>query len=207
MSTGDGDLGMIIETLVSSLNEVGTTNLAPMGPLFIGDWSRFELRPFHTSQTYSNLKRTREGILHITDDVELMARAAIDRLVEMPAMERGKLVAVSAVANACRWYEFRVDSVTELLPRVSMQCRTIYEHRQRDFLGFNRAKHAVLEAAILATRLDFVPQQEVFDQFRHFETIVQKTGGEQEFAAFQMLQQFVLQSVRSITTKNSETFS
>ena len=31
--------------------------------------------------------------------------------------------------------------------------------RLRDFFGFNRAKHAVIEAAILATRIDFLEPQ------------------------------------------------
>lgn len=196
---------MIIEALVSTRNEDGSVNLAPMGPVFTGDWSRFELRPFSTSDTFANLNRTREGILHITDDVELLARAAVDRLSTMPKMQSGNRVSTSAISNACRWYEFHVDSVTETHSRAAMNCRTVYEHRQRDFIGFNRAKNAVLEAAILATRVNFLPQQEILDQFRRFEVIIQKTGGDQEVAAFQLLQQFVLETNPAPTLTNSTT--
>ncbi len=38
---------------------------------------RFVLRPFRTSTTYRNLKAHGEGVLHITDDVLLLARTAI----------------------------------------------------------------------------------------------------------------------------------
>jgi hypothetical protein len=198
---------MIIETLVSTQNADGSVNLAPMGPFFSGDWSRFELRPFATSHTYANLKRTREGILHITDDVELVARAAVDRLTVLPDLQPGKRVSAFAISNACRWYEFQVDSITEIQPRITMNCRTVYEHRQRDFIGFNRAKNAVLEAAILATRVSFLPHQEILDQFSRFEVIIQKTGGAQEHNAFQMLQQFVLESLSAHAKTHSKSLS
>jgi hypothetical protein len=182
---------MIIETLVTTLNEDGSVNIAPMGPQVEEDWERFELRPFHATATFANLKRTGQGIVHITDDVGLIARAATSRLTELPQLVAGRQVAVPAIGNACRWYEFEVESITELLPRIQVRCRTVYEHRQRDFLGFNRAKNAVLEAAILATRLDFLPFEEIDEQFRRFAAIVEKTGGRQEQEAFELLLRLV----------------
>ena len=35
---------------------------------------RFVLRPFPTSKTWLNLQRSGHGVLHVTDDVELLAR-------------------------------------------------------------------------------------------------------------------------------------
>ena len=61
----------------------------------------------------------------------------------------------------------------------------------RDFWGFNRGKHAVLEAAILATRLDFLPAQEIEEQYIRLATIVNKAGGAKEKSAFQLLSNFV----------------
>lgn len=188
---------MIIESVVTTLNEDGSVNLAPMGPFVDTDWSEFELRPFENSSTLENLKRTRQGIVHITDDVELIVRAATHQLPELPEMEAGKQVDVPAIRDACRWFEFRVESITELIPRVSIRCRTVYEHRNRDFIGFNRAKNAVLEAAILATRLDFLPLAEVVEQYRRFETVIEKTGGVQERKAFELLKSLI-KSVQSV---------
>jgi hypothetical protein len=182
---------MIIESLVSTLNVDGSVNIAPMGLHIDGGWVRFELRPFEATTTCSNLKRTRQGIVHITDDVELIARAAISGLTELPELVPGRKVQVPAIGNACRWYEFQVESIIELSPRVQLLCRTLYEHRNRDFIGFNRAKHAVLEAAILATRLDFIPMEEIVEQFRRLATIVEKTGGAQEQAGFMLLQRLL----------------
>ena len=91
------------------------------------------------------------------------------------------------IANTCRWYEFKVEYIDENNARTSINCKTLHTGRNRDFWGFNRAKHAVIEAAILATRLDFLPPEEIQDQFQRLETIVSKTGSAQEVNAFQLL--------------------
>lgn len=185
---------MIIETLVTTINADGSLNISPMGPTFSGNWDQFELRPFKTSTTLANLQRSGEGIVHITDDAQLIALAAIDRLDELPSLlslDNGKVVAVPAISSACRWIEFRVDYIDLSQNRASINCHSVYEHRQRDFLGFNRAKHAVLEAAILATRIDFLPWDEIHTQYNHYRNIIDKTGGPQELEAFRFLEKFV----------------
>jgi hypothetical protein len=61
----------------------------------------------------------------------------------------------------------------------------------RDFFGFNRAKHAVVEAAILATRTDFLPLDEIEAEYRKLKVLVDKTGGDQEQRAFAFLREHV----------------
>ena len=63
--------------------------------------------------------------------------------------------------------------------------------RLRDFFGFNRAKHAVLEAAILATRIHFLPREQIDNSFAELRVIVDKTASEQEFQAFELLERYV----------------
>jgi hypothetical protein len=182
---------MILEAIVTSRNEDRTTNVSPMGPNIETNLSRFELRPFNTSRTFQNLKRTRQGVLHITDDVDLIARAAIGKLDPPPGLQRAEQVDCDVIREACRWYEFRVEFIEEVGPRASLNCKTIYAHRNRDFFGFNRAKHAVLEAAILATRIHFLPAEEIALQFQRLEPAVKKTGGSREQNAFRLLQEFI----------------
>jgi hypothetical protein len=61
----------------------------------------------------------------------------------------------------------------------------------REFIGFNRAQNAVIEAAILATRLRFLGREHVLKEFERLRLIVDKTGGEQEHAAFRYLSEHV----------------
>ena len=57
---------------------------------------------------------------------------------------------------------------------------------QEEFLGFNRARHAVLEATILATRTHLIPAEQIRDELARLQVIVDKTAGprEQEAMAF-----------------------
>ncbi|HEY8506363.1 MAG TPA: hypothetical protein VIL46_17395, partial [Gemmataceae bacterium] len=91
------------------------------------------------------------------------------------------------LTGACRYYEFTVRSADDSGERVHIDAEVVRAGRLRDFFGFNRAKHAVLEAAILATRLHLLPPGEVAAEFRKLAVVVDKTGGEPERAAFEFL--------------------
>lgn len=178
---------MILEGIVTTLNADRSPNISPMGPEVDTPLTRFVLKPYKTSRTYQNLKRVGEGVLHVTDDVELIARAAINRFNGLPAMFPATAVDGFVLADACRWYAFRVANLNDREDRTRIECEVIDEGRIRDFFGFNRAKHAVLEAAILATRTKFLPQSEVVEALARLQVIVDKTAGEQERRAFGML--------------------
>ena len=71
--------------------------------------------------------------------------------------------------------------------RTTIAVETVAAGRLRDFFGFNRAKHAVIEAAILATRTAFLPPEEIRAEFERLAVLVDKTGGPAEHAAFDHL--------------------
>jgi len=182
---------VILEGIVTTINEDGTPNIAPMGPLVDERITQFVLRPYKTSTTYANLKRTGEGVLHVTDDVELFAHAAVKGLDPLPKVAKAKTVDGIVIADACRWYEFRVTSLEDQSERTTIACEVVARGRIRDFFGFNRAKHAVVEAAILASRLHLLPAEEVCEEFRRLAVLVDKTAGERERRAFQFLDEYV----------------
>jgi hypothetical protein len=186
---------MILEGIVTTVSPDGAVNIAPMGPRVEADLRRFLLRPFPTSQTYRNLKAHGEGVLHVTDDVLLLARAALGPVVPPPPLLRAARVRGFVLAGACRFYEFRVRAMDESEDRVRIEAEVVHRGRLRDFFGFNRAKHAVVEAAILATRTDFLPLDDVEAEYRKLAVIVDKTGGEREHEAFAILRRHV-ESVR-----------
>ncbi|HUR54303.1 MAG TPA: DUF447 domain-containing protein [Gemmataceae bacterium] len=179
---------MILEGLVTTLSPDGGPHLAPMGPRVEADFARFVLRPFPTSQTYRNLLAHREGVLHTTDDVLLVAGAAVGAVERFPDVQPAERVKGFILADCCRAFEFVVRSVDDSAERVRVECDVVHTHRVRDFFGFNRAKHAVLEAAILATRLHLIPHAEVAAEYRKLRVIVEKTGGPAEFEAMDFLE-------------------
>lgn len=190
---------MILEGVVTTLNEDGSPNISPMGPEVDTPLTRFVLKPYKTSRTYQNLKRAGEGVLHVTDDVELIARAAINQFDEPPSTFPAKLVEGVILAESCRWYAFRVAELNDREDRTRIECKIVDEGRIRDFFGFNRAKHAVLEAAILATRTKFLPESEISDAMTRLEILVDKTAGEQERRAFAMLLDHIARAYASVS--------
>lgn len=182
---------MILEAIVTTLNADGSVNVAPMGPQVDAEMRSFVLRPYQSSTTYQNLKRTGQGVLHVTDDVELLARAAIGPLSPMRELAPAEGVEGFRLADCCRWYAFRLRSLDDSQPRTTIVADVVQRGHVRDFFGFNRAKHAVVEAAILATRLDLSPTDEIRAEYQRLKILVDKTGGEQEQRAFQILQAHV----------------
>jgi hypothetical protein len=179
---------MILEGIVTTISPEGDLNIAPMGPVVEPTMSRLLLRPFRTSNTYRNLKHLGEGVFHVTDDVLMLAQSAIGTVEPTPEVSRATSILGYVIESACRHYEFRVLSIDDQTERVTMDAEVTHSGWRRDFFGFNRAKHAVLEAAILATRISFLPLDDVAREFARLEALVTKTGGASEREAFALLQ-------------------
>jgi uncharacterized protein len=181
---------VILEGIVTTLDENGRVNIAPMGPDVEPDFSRFVLKPFRSSHTYQNLKRHGEGVLHVTDDVLLLARSAVGEVVEVPT-RAAEHVSGQVLLGSCRYYEFRVIDVDEREERARFVSESVHSGCFRDFFGFNRAKHAVLETAILATRVGFSPLEGIASELEKYRLVVRKTGGPREAEAFGLLSEHI----------------
>lgn len=181
---------LILEGIVTTQSADGSWNIAPMGPRVDRAITRLVLRPFQTSQTYQNLKRLGRGVFHVTDDVELIARAAVGLLDLQP-----RLVPAGAgtmrLADCCRWFALDVVQLDDENERTTITCEVRETGTVREFLGFNRAKHAVIEAAILATRIGILPADEIRSEMKRLAIPVEKTAGAQERRAFAVLTGFI----------------
>lgn len=182
---------MIVEGIVTTMDASGRVNVAPMGPVVCGDFDGLLFRPFQPSTTFSNLEAARCGVFHVVDDVDVIARAAIGRLDTLPETVPANDVRGAVLKDCCRWFEFRVESVDAAQPRSIMPSVVVSRGERRPFFGFNRARHAILEAAILATRIHLLPPEEIQEAFRFLRPAVEKTGGDQEVRLFEMLSDFV----------------
>ena len=182
---------MILEGIVTTVCVDGSVNIAPMGPLVDASLRQLILRPFQTSTTYQNLKRTGQGVFHVTDDVWLLAQAAVGKPNPLPALVPAEAVEGYILADACRWHAFRVRELDDRQPRTNIAVDVIESGRLREFFGFNRGKHAVLEAAILATRVGILPAEQIRTEMTRLAVLVEKTGGDQEHRAFDFLREHI----------------
>jgi hypothetical protein len=149
------------------------------------------LRPFQTSTTYRNLKSRPQGVFHVLDDVLLIAQAALDRLDRIPQTFPAVRVPGQVLQECCRWYEFEIVHCDDSTERTALTANVVHVGRLRDFFGFNRAKHAVLEATILATRLKLIPESELRPQLAALAIPVETTAGPQEREAFDLVMTYV----------------
>lgn len=182
---------MILEGIVTTINPDQTVNVAPMGPV-VNDhqFDRFVLRPYQTSTTYRNLKLSGEGVLHVTDDVELFVDAAIHSNNQTPECHPAIEVSGAILKDCCRYFEFRAESIDDQQPRTGIVCRVVSTKELRPFWGFNRAKHAVLEMAILATRIEILDKSDILQHLLLLQPAIEKTAGSQELSAFRKLKVF-----------------
>lgn len=179
---------MIVEVILSTLSSNGEPNFAPMGVV----WGEEEItvRPFRNTQTFRNLVATKCGVASVTDDVLAFARSALEDacLPHFPARSIPGIV----FQGCCYWRELEVMAIEEGEERAEVHCRVVEKGWQRDFLGFNRARNAVIEAAILATRMNLIPREEALTLLERYAEIVQKTGDEPEGVAFELVRQYII---------------
>jgi uncharacterized protein len=188
---------VIIEVIVTTRASSGSINVAPMGVEWPDDGgahappppTHLTLKPFLDTTTFRNLQATGVAVVNLTDDVRVFARTAIGNPAEptVPAT----VVAGDVLASTCSWHEVEVVSVDDTPPRARVETRVVHHGARREFLGFNRARHAVLEAAILSTRLHLIPHDEVRAELARLQILVDKTAGAREREAWTLLTAFV----------------
>lgn len=178
-------------------------HLAAMGPhvdereCAAGVIERLTLKPFETSQTAANLAAVPEGVFHLTDDVLLFARAVTKSFAAPPAARPAAHVRGWVLEEACQAFEFRIESSDTSPPRFRHEARVVGVHEGRPFIGFQRARHAVVEAAILCTRVHLLGAEEIRRQMALLAPLVEKTGGSREREAWALLQSSVEAGVGS----------
>lgn len=207
---------MILECLVTTLDAAGQVNVAPMGPSFPDsfDWNTpvgqtFQLRPFQPSQTLANLQRHPAGVLNLVDDVRLFVLTALNLAPGtcLPMVPAAKVLGQRLEA-AGRCFEFSANHWTQQGPRWTADCCIEAVHEQRPMIQFNRARHAVIEATILATRVSLLPAESVRQQVEALQPLIDKTAGPPEREAWEMLQTWLRNHYDNPTTireQHSET--
>ena len=178
---------MIIESIVTSMAPDGSINFAPMGV----EWGeeRIVLKPFLETTTFRNVRETRVAVVNLTDDVMLFAQGAISspQFPWVPAAT----VKGAVLEAACSWRELRVVTIDATPPRSRIEAQVVHRGTRREFIGFNRARHAVLEAAILATRTHLLPAEQIREEYARLQVLVDKTAGPREREAMDLLTQYV----------------
>jgi len=170
---------MIVETVTTTINADGTVNCAAMGV----EWGDDELviKPFRSTRTLRNLEERGAAVVNLTDDILLFTQAALED--PHPPTRPAAVVDGAVLADACSWREVTVGEIEVTGPRARVTTRVVGRGSGREFIGFSRACHAVLEASILASRARRLPADEIRAELERLDVVVDKTAGPRERAA------------------------
>jgi hypothetical protein len=171
---------MINEVIVTTMSPDGTAHIAPFGlrernGLVI-------IAPYRPSSTLDNLLRTQCAVINMTDDVRIFAGALTGRR-EWPVRKAEK-VDGHVLEGALAHRELELVAVRDDPVRPELSFKVVHETVHAPFRGFNRAQAAVLEAAVLVSRLHMLPMEKIEAELAYLSVAVGKTAGEREMQAW-----------------------
>jgi len=188
---------MIRESIVTTLNADDTVQIAPMG---IHDENhQIIVAPFRPSTTLENLKRSGAAVINMTDDVRIFAGCLTGRY-DWPTVPVQNIKG-RRLQDPLSHLEVEVARVEEDETRPRFFCTVRHRETHRPFRGFNRAQHAVLEAAILISRLHMLPADKIDTEIRYLQIAVDKTAGDAEREAWGWLMDRIIEFKRQQAAK------
>jgi hypothetical protein len=160
-------------------------------------WGEDELVfwPFDATRTMRNLRLHGEAVVHLTDDVLLFVQAALGR--PRPSMRHASAIDGSVIEEANSWREVIVTEISPSpgeLPRSRVRAAVVASGTgPRQPLGLCRARHAAVEASILASRLPWLGGEHVCAELARLQDLVDKTAGPRERAAMDYVRRYVVE--------------
>jgi hypothetical protein len=174
---------MIRESIITTRKAAGEPHIAPMGVI----WQEGVpvLAPFRPSRTLDNLREHPFAVINHTDDVRLFAGCLTGRR-DWP-VKRAERIDGVMLADPLSHQELEVAVFEDDAVRPRFRCRVVHEASHRLFRGFNRAQAAVIEGAILVSRLHLLPFAKIEQEMSYLAIAIQKTAGPEEREAWYWL--------------------
>jgi uncharacterized protein len=176
---------MIREAIVTTVNSAGRAHIAPLG--LIEDGDGWIIAPFRPSTTLDNLMSVPFAVANYTDDARIFAGLVTGRL-DWPLVP-ATVASAPRLASALAHAELAVAHVEDHAERPRFHCKLLHREQHAPFEGFNRARNAVLECAILITRLHLLPRKKVDLEIAYLAIAIEKTAGAPELEAWSWLMQ------------------
>jgi hypothetical protein len=174
---------MIRECIVITQSRAGAVHIAPLG--LIEEGEHLVIAPFRPSLTLDNLRENPFAVANYTDDVLVFAGCLTGRR-EWPTKAATK-VPGTVLSQTLAHAELQVVAVVEDEQRPRFRCAVVHEENHRPFHGFNRAQAAVVEAAILVSRLHMLPPDKIEREIGYLQIAIDKTAGPRERQAWDWL--------------------
>ncbi|MBC8740100.1 hypothetical protein OKW30_005386 [Paraburkholderia sp. Clong3] len=175
---------MIHETIVTTAACDGRPHIAPMGARSEGE--RIILAPFRPSVTLDNVIATRAAVLNFTTDVRIFAGCVTHCATDWPTVAASRVPSVR-LAGSLAHAELELDELRDDAERPVLVMKCVHRENHAPFAGFNRAQSAVVEGAILVSRLFMLPADKVDREMAYLQIAIDKTAGDNERTAWSWL--------------------
>ncbi len=177
----------IFETVVTTQSPEGVAHVAPMGVRYQG--GRVVLMPFKPSTTLANILATRHAVLNLITDTRVFAGCVTGRRA-WPLLPAQK-VAGQRLACALRHVELELVETRDDAQRPVLQLERVHEAEHAPFMGMNRAQAAVVEGAVLVSRLHMLTPEKIDAEMAYLQIAIDKTAGAGEHEAWGWLREAV----------------
>lgn len=174
---------MIFETIISTVNSQGAPHVTPFGVRYEGE--HILISPYKPSTTLANILASKQAVMNLTDDVRVFAAALTNR--QTWKLQQATKVDGFRLADCLQHVELALIEVREDAVRPQLVMQKIHAENHRAFNGFNRAQAAVIELAVLVSRLQMLPQDKIRSEMQYLQIAIDKTAGENELLAWSWL--------------------
>ena len=171
---------MIFETIISTVNSQGDVHVTPFG-IQMQD-GLVVISPYKPSATLENILVTQHAVMNLTDDVRVFAGALTRR--QAWSLTPAEKVMGYRLTETLAHKELKLVDVREDETRPKLLMDVVHEAQHLPFQGFNRAQVAVLELAVLASRLNLLAKEKVLSEMQYLQIAIDKTAGERELQAW-----------------------
>ena len=181
----------IFETVVTTVAPDGTPHVAPMGVRYRGD--QVILMPFRPSTTLDNIVANGHAVLNLLTDTRVFAGCVTARLLgkrSWPVLPAEQVPGVR-LACALSHVELRLAAQSDDAQRPVLTMDRVHAVEHAPFAGFNRAQAAVIEGAVLVSRLAMLPAEKIDAELAYLQIAIDKTAGDEEREAWGWLQQAI----------------
>jgi hypothetical protein len=178
---------MIYETIISTVDAEGNAHVTPFGITMQDDL--VVISPYKPSATLANILATEHAVMNLTDDVRVFAGALTRRKAWalLPATKVAGFRLVDTLAHK----ELKLVKVIDDALRPQLFLEVLHEEQHQSFLGFNRAQAAVIELAVLVSRLTRLPMDKITQDINYLSIAIEKTAGARELEAWGWLMEAV----------------
>jgi hypothetical protein len=183
---------LIYEAVVTTCSATGEVHVAPMGVRYgPGPSGDVVLMPFKPSTTLRNIESTGFAVLNLLTDVRVFAGCVTGHR-QWPTLPVPEVAGVR-LACALGHVALRLAETRDDPQRPVLRLARVQTAQHAPFIGFNRAQAAVVEGAVLVSRLHMLSAEKIDSEMRYLQIAIDKTAGPDELEAWGWLQQAIAQ--------------